>query len=163
MKFLDIAEVAAVSGLPASTLRYYEEQRLIASVGRHGLRRQYEPEVLNRLSLINMARAGGFSLSEIATIFGRNNILKIPREELRARAEAMEKKAKEIGALATMMRHVANCQATSHYECPTFQKLLRIGTKRQSHVRSQKLKKRAHPSADNRVKITAEVESRKRK
>ncbi|WP_260440806.1 MerR family DNA-binding transcriptional regulator, partial [Pseudomonas aeruginosa] len=39
MRQLDIGEVARRSGVPASTLRYYEEKGLIASSGRHGLRR----------------------------------------------------------------------------------------------------------------------------
>ncbi|RCW87909.1 helix-turn-helix domain-containing protein [Phyllobacterium bourgognense] len=143
MKFLDIAEVAMASGLPASTLRYYEEQRLIASVGRHGLRRQYEPEVLNRLALINMARAAGFLLSDVAKIFGRNREIAIPREELRARADALDQKAQEIKALAAMMRHVADCPAPSHLECSTFQKLLRVGTKHQSRMRRQRQRKGA--------------------
>lgn len=138
MKFLDIAEVASASGLPASTLRYYEEQRLIASVGRRGLRRQYEPEVLQRLALINMARSAGFSLDEIVPVFGRNNELKIPREELHLRADALEYKAREMVALASLMRHVADCPAPSHLECPSFQKLLRIGTKHQSRARKHK-------------------------
>lgn len=43
MKDLDIAEVAQRSGIPASTLRYYEEKGLIASVGRRGLRRLFDP------------------------------------------------------------------------------------------------------------------------
>jgi DNA-binding transcriptional MerR regulator len=33
---MDIAEVAKRSGVPASTLRFYEEKGLIASVGRRG-------------------------------------------------------------------------------------------------------------------------------
>jgi DNA-binding transcriptional MerR regulator len=143
MKFLDIADVIMASGLPASTLRYYEEQRLIASVARHGLRRQYEPEVLNRLALINMARTAGFLLSDVAKIFGRNNELAIPREELRARADALDQKAQEIKALAAMMRHVADCPAPSHLECSTFQKLLRLGTKHQSRMRRRKQRKGA--------------------
>jgi DNA-binding transcriptional MerR regulator len=143
MKFLDIADVVMASGLPASTLRYYEEQRLIASVARHGLRRQYEPEVLNRLALINMARTAGFLLSDVAKIFGRNNELAIPREELRARADALDQKAQEIKALAAMMRHVADCPAPSHLECSTFQKLLRLGTKHQSRMRRRKQRKGA--------------------
>ncbi|MHC1550495.1 helix-turn-helix domain-containing protein [Phyllobacterium sp. K27] len=138
MKFLDIGEIAKASGLPASTLRYYEEQGLIASVGRHGLRRQYEPVVLKRLALINMARTAGFLLSDVADIFGRNSELVIPRDELRTRADALDKKAQEIKALAAIMRHVADCPATSHMECTTFQKLLRVGTKHQSRIRQQK-------------------------
>ena len=49
MKDLDISEVAKRSGVPASTLRYYEEKGLIASIGRRGLRRLFDPGVLERL------------------------------------------------------------------------------------------------------------------
>src|SRR5947209_4628110 len=34
---VDIAEVARRSGVPASTLRFYDEKGLIASIGRRGL------------------------------------------------------------------------------------------------------------------------------
>ena len=63
---MDIAQVTRRSGLPPSTLRYYEERGLIAPIGRQGLRRQYDPKVLDRLALISLARAAGFSLEEIA-------------------------------------------------------------------------------------------------
>jgi DNA-binding transcriptional MerR regulator len=66
---LDIAEVAQRSGVPASTLRFYEEKGLIASIGRRGLRRLFDPGVLERLALIALGRAAGFSLDEIARMF----------------------------------------------------------------------------------------------
>jgi DNA-binding transcriptional MerR regulator len=44
---LDIAEVAQRSGIPASTLRFYEEKGLIASSGRRGLRRLFDAGVLD--------------------------------------------------------------------------------------------------------------------
>ena len=59
---LDIAEAARRSGVPASTLRFYEEKGLIASVGRRGLRRLFDPCVLEQLALITLGRAAGFSL-----------------------------------------------------------------------------------------------------
>lgn len=46
MKFLDIGEVSAKSGIKPSALRYYEEIGLIFSISRHGLRRQFSSEVL---------------------------------------------------------------------------------------------------------------------
>ena len=46
MSELDISVVAKRSGVPASTLRFYEEKGLIASVGRRGLKRLFEPQVL---------------------------------------------------------------------------------------------------------------------
>ena len=58
-----IAEVAQRSGIPASTLRFYEQKGLIAPIGRHGLRRLFDPNVLDRLALISLGRAAGFSLA----------------------------------------------------------------------------------------------------
>lgn len=46
MKALDIAEVSQKTGIPPSTLRYYDEIGLISSIGRHGLRRQFSTDVL---------------------------------------------------------------------------------------------------------------------
>src|SRR5262245_26122735 len=64
MKDLDISEVARRSGVPASALRFYEQRRLISSIGRRGLRRLFDPGVLDRLALIALGRAAGFSLDE---------------------------------------------------------------------------------------------------
>ncbi|SIS90473.1 helix-turn-helix domain-containing protein [Paracoccus saliphilus] len=148
MKLLDISDVVEASGTPASTLRYYESLRLIAPAGRHGLRRQYEPEVLQRLALIGMGRSAGLSLGEISELFGRNATPEIPREDLHQRANALDSKAREMIALATMMRHVADCPAPSHMECPTFLKLLRIGSAHRSRAR----KRQARRSTDRKIK-----------
>jgi len=48
MRNLDIGEVADQCGLPASTLRFYEEKGLIKSIGRRGLRRVFAGQVLER-------------------------------------------------------------------------------------------------------------------
>ena len=70
MKTLDIAEVAQGSGLPASTLRFYEEKGLIRSTGRHGLRRLFAESVLERLALVVLGQGAGFTLEEMAEMFG---------------------------------------------------------------------------------------------
>ena len=124
MKILDIAEVSAQSGVPPSTLRYYEEIGLIASIGRHGLRRQFGQEVLVQLSLVALAKSAGFSLDEIMGMFDRDGMPDLPRAELHARAEALDEQARKLGALAEMLRHVADCAAPSHMECATFRQLL---------------------------------------
>ena len=68
MKDPDISEVAKQSGVPASTLRYYEEKGLIASNGRRGLKRTFDPDVFEKLGLIALGRASGFTLDEIAAM-----------------------------------------------------------------------------------------------
>jgi DNA-binding transcriptional MerR regulator len=126
MKFLDIGEVAGRSGLSPSTLRYYEEIGLISSLGRHGLRRQFGPEVLLQLALIALGKSAGFSLQEIAGMFGADGTPDLPRADLHARADALEGQIRNLTTLRNALRHVADCPAPSHLECPTFRRLVRL-------------------------------------
>ena len=125
MRHLDIAEVAQQSGVPASTLRFYEEKGLIASIGRRGLRRLFEPDVLERLALIALGRAAGFSLDEIALMFAPDGRPSIDRRMLVAKAEQLDRTIRELSAMRDGLRHAAACRAPSHMECPTFRRLLR--------------------------------------
>ncbi len=125
MTDLDIAEVARRSGLPASTLRYYEERGLIAPSGRRGLRRQYEEAVLERLALISLGRTAGFSLDEIARMFAPDGRPDIDRGMLAAKADELEARIRELGVLRDSLRHAAACPAPTHLECPTFRRMLR--------------------------------------
>lgn len=121
----DIAEVARRSGVPASTLRFYEEKGLIVSVGRNGLRRQFEPAVYERLALIALARAAGFSLEEIAGVFSPDGRPTIDRRMLSAKADEIDRTIVRLRAMRNGLRHAAICRAPSHFECPTFRKLLK--------------------------------------
>jgi DNA-binding transcriptional MerR regulator len=124
MTDLDIAEVAQRTGVRASTLRFYEEKGLIASVGRRGLRRQFDPGVLERLALIALGRTAGFSLDEIARMFTPDGELHIDRQLLTAKAEELDRTIRRLGVLRDVLRHAAACPAPSHLDCPTFRRIL---------------------------------------
>lgn len=124
-KFLDIAEVARRSGMAASKLRFYEEKALIASTGRRGLKRLFEAEVLERLSLIALAQTAGFSLDEIGGMFGEDGRPRLDRAQLSKRADELDRTIERLAALRDGLRHAAACPARSHMECPTFQALLK--------------------------------------
>jgi len=121
---MDINEVARTSGVPASALRYYEERGLIASVGRRGLRRTFEPRVLERLALIALGRAAGFSLEEIARMFAPDGRAQIDRQLLAGKAEELDRTIRKLSAMRDGLRHAAVCPARSHMECPTFRRLV---------------------------------------
>jgi DNA-binding transcriptional MerR regulator len=123
---LDIAEVAQRSGLPASTLRYYEEMGLIASVGRRGLRRLFEARVLEQLALISLGRTAGFSLEEIASMFGRDGAPRIDRDRLVAKADELDRSIARLAAMRDGLRHASRCPAPRHMDCPTFKRLLKL-------------------------------------
>jgi DNA-binding transcriptional MerR regulator len=122
---VDIAQVARQSGVPASTLRYYEEKGLIASTGRRGLRRLFNPAVLERLALIALGQAAGFSLEEIALMFAPDGRPRIDRRALAAKADQLDATIRRMSAMRDGLRHAAACPAPSHMECPTFRRLVR--------------------------------------
>jgi DNA-binding transcriptional MerR regulator len=125
MKNLVIGEVAQRSGVPASTLRYYEEKGLIKSIGRSGLRRLFEARVLERLALITVGRAAGFSLDDIARMFTPDGRTRIDRQMLAAKAEELDETIQRLSAMRDGLRHAAACSAPSHMECPNFRRILR--------------------------------------
>lgn len=123
---MDISEVARRSGVPASTLRFYEEKGLLVSVGRRGLRRLFAADVLDRLALIALGRAAGFSLDEIARMFAPDGQPAIDRHLLLHKAEELDRTIRKLSAMRDGLRHAAACSAPSHMECPTFRRLLGI-------------------------------------
>ena len=142
---MDIAEVAKASGLPASTLRFYEEKGLIQSVGRTGLRRLFNSKVVERLAVISLARNAGFSLDEIGAVFA-HDVRNIDRELLSAKADELDRTIKELSSMRDGLRHAAACKAPNHFECPKFLQLLRIAGKNRLR-RPSKLKDKLKPGS----------------
>ena len=125
MGIMDITEVAKASGLPASTLRFYEEKRLIQSTGRNGLRRLFNDKVIERLALISLGRSAGFSLDEIGAMLTAEGP-DINRAILLAKADELDKTIEKLAAMRDGLRHAAVCKAPNYFECQKFLRLLRV-------------------------------------
>ena len=129
MKEMDIGEVARRSGLPASTLRYYEEKGLICSIGRRGLTRVFRADVLQRLSLIALGQSAAFSLDEIAAMLDADGPPAIDHQRLTDKADELDRTIERLSTVRDELRRAAACPAPRHIECSKFQKILKyIGT-----------------------------------
>ncbi|AEJ01333.1 transcriptional regulator, MerR family [Nitrosomonas sp. Is79A3] len=141
---MDITEVAKASGLPASTLRFYEEKGLIQSNGRNGLRRLFSANVIERLALISLGRSAGFSLDEIGEMFTPEGP-DINRALLLTKAGELDRTIEELISMRDGLRHAAVCKAPNHFECPKFLRLLRIAGKNRfrqpNKLKEKKLKR----------------------
>ena len=126
---MDIAEVARQSGIPASTLRFYEEKGLIASTGRRGLRRTFNSNILERLALIALGQTAGFTLEEISLMFTADGNLQIDRTMLAAKADQIDRTIRQLRAMRNGLRHAAACPAANHLDCPSFQRLMQTAAK----------------------------------
>ncbi len=132
---LDIGKVSKSSGLPVSTIRFYEEKGLIRSTGRNGLRRVFPAQVLEQLEFVALGRSAGFSLEEITAMFAADGRFEIDRKLLMEKADDIDSNIKQLAAVRDGLRHVAKCKAPKHLECPKFQKLLRLAGKSQAKER----------------------------
>lgn len=122
---MDIAEVAKASGLPASTLRYYEQKGLIQSYGRKNLRRLFDADVMERLALIALGRSADLSLDEIGAMLTPDGPV-VDRVLLATKADALDAKIRDLTTMRDGLRHAAACKAPNHLECPKFLRLMRI-------------------------------------
>ncbi|AOZ14901.1 MULTISPECIES: helix-turn-helix domain-containing protein [Pseudomonas] len=125
MKEFGIREVARRSGVPASTLRYYEEKGLIRSAGRRGLSRVFKADVLDQLALITFAQSLTFSLEEIAPMLTANGHVTLDRQLLTRKADELDRLMAKLAAVRDELRSAAACPARSHGQCPSFQQRLK--------------------------------------
>ena len=123
---MDISEVARRTGVPASTLRFYEKKGLIQATSPAGERRRFAPDVLDHLALIALGQAGGLSLDEIHDMLSPTGIPRVDRTVLLAKAVEIDAIIKRLRAMSEGLRHAAECPAPSHAQCPTFQRLLKV-------------------------------------
>ena len=127
MKERDIREIADLSGVKPSALRYYEKKGLIRPVGRNGLRRQYHENVLYKLQLIALGQAAGFSLDEIAVMIGTEAPPDINRELLHKRSREIDVTIRRLQLLSRGLKHVARCTQPEHTHCEEFKRIVSRG------------------------------------
>ncbi|MDR2332011.1 MAG: helix-turn-helix domain-containing protein [Burkholderiaceae bacterium] len=127
---MDISEVARRTGLPSSTVRFYEKQGLITALSAAGERRRFAPDVLDQLALIALGQAGGLSLDEIRPMLPTKGSPRVDRQLLLAKADRIDMTIKRLRSMSQGLRHAAECPAANHAECPTFQRLLKVAANR---------------------------------
>lgn len=104
-KLLKIGQVAATSGLPIKTIRYYEEIGLLSpSVERSAAGyRLFGESVFNRLDFIKRAQSLGLSLNEIREILQIRDRGELPCHEVKHHLELKLQKINDrIQALETL-------------------------------------------------------------
>lgn len=68
---------------------------------------------------------------ELRKLFKVKKKILIDKEQLKIKASEIDTKIKKLEAVRDGLIHACNCKAPSHLECPTFQRLLSIATKKQ--------------------------------
>jgi len=116
---LPISAVARRVGLRPSAIRYYERIGLLPVAALSNGRRRYDAGAIRRLLVIGRARAAGFSLTEIGTLFTGFPDEASPAERWRALSSG------PLGRVRTMLERlhtmerllVDSCRCGSLDEC----------------------------------------------
>ena len=120
---MNISTTASQTGLPAKTIRYYEEIGLVVPGRTANGYRDYNDAQVHRLAFVQRARSLGFSIEECRLL------LSLYDDEGRASSDvkqlALEKVAEidgKIAALTSMratLAHLAEtCQGNDRPDCP---------------------------------------------
>jgi DNA-binding transcriptional MerR regulator len=116
---MDIAAVRKRTGLTAATLHHYERVGLIGSIGRDGLRRQYNDDVIEVLAVVALCQRSGFTLAEIGQLMDqrRNAAWKALA---RAKATEIDERIASLEQARSGLRHALECPNGDIMRCEHF-------------------------------------------
>lgn len=115
---LPIGQVVALSGVPATTLRYYEKRGVVDPPPRVGGQRRYDPAVVMRLMVIRFCQSAGLTLDEIVAVLGDSSPEReVTREIADRRIAAIDDQMKQLVLAKVMMESAVQCRCPSVENC----------------------------------------------
>lgn len=118
---LTIGEAARLAEVPASTLRYWETAGLLKAPRRVGGKRRYDPEGLQRIEMVALAKRAGFTLAEIRIILSGFSDKTPPSEIWRGLASnklpEVEQTLAEAQAMKRILEAGLRCECLSLKDC----------------------------------------------
>ena len=120
---MNIGEVAERSGLPAKTIRYYEEIGLVRPLRSSNGYRAFRESDAHKLSFLGRARALGFSIEDCRTLLGLYEDESRESAQVKAVAQehlaAIDDKIAQLKSMReTLSELVHACHGDDRPDCP---------------------------------------------
>ncbi|MER2535104.1 MAG: Cu(I)-responsive transcriptional regulator [Rhizobiaceae bacterium] len=120
---MNVGLAAKRSGLPAKTIRYYEEIGLIRPDRAANGYRDYSADDIHRLAFLRRARALGFAIEDCRQLMALYDDKERSSQDVRDLAtqhvRAIEEKVRELqGMRATLQALIHACHGDERPECP---------------------------------------------
>lgn len=126
---MNIGQVAAASGVPAKTIRYYESIGLIPPAGRTAAGyRAYGRNEVETLRFIQRARSLGFPVKDVASLLALWQDRSRASADVKALAlkhvEEIERKIAELESMRRLLLDLTcRCQGDDRPDCPILEEL----------------------------------------
>ena len=143
---LTIGEVAARTGLRPSAIRFYESAGLLPRALRQGGKRVYDTTILQRVAVIQLAKAAGLELAEIrALLTASGTPRQIWRAMVKGKAAAIDREIQTLARMKQVLAGLAKCSCLTTDECGrAFSKVLtKYAAQTEQRRRMQKPTRRA--------------------
>jgi MerR family redox-sensitive transcriptional activator SoxR len=118
---MTIGELSGASGVPASTLRYWERMRILPKPMRVSGQRRYQKEAVNLVAVLLLAKACGFTLDEMRGLVNRfRSDTPAPerwKTAIREHQKILELQIARLNAMRRLLRRVEGCQCVDLIEC----------------------------------------------
>lgn len=129
---MNIGEASDATGLPAKTIRYYEEIDLIKPSRAANGYRDYDGKDVHRLAFIQRSRSLGFTIDECRSLLSLYQDKDRASSDVKAMAQEkileIDRKLKELKSLRTTLKTLADhCHGDDRPECPIIDEIARGG------------------------------------
>ena len=120
---MNIGAAADLTGLPAKTIRYYEDIGLVRPARSDNGYRSFRDSDVHKLIFLSRARSLGFTIDDCRTLLSLYEDRARASADVKALAQEhlaeIEKKIAELQSLrATLSRLVSSCHGDDRPECP---------------------------------------------
>ena len=125
---MNIGDAARRSGLPAKTIRYYEEIGLISPERSGNSYRDYSNDDVHRLAFLKRARNLGFSIDDCRQLMALYQDRERASQDVRAIASAhvaaIEEKVRELQSMRmTLNKLIHACHGDERPNCPILEEM----------------------------------------
>jgi DNA-binding transcriptional MerR regulator len=118
---MTIGELAAESGTPASTIRYWERLGVLPRPVRVSGQRRYSTDAVERLAVLRLAQACGFRLNEMRQLLNGFGVRVTPPrrwQELALRKQQeLDAQIARLKAMQRLVDRVLQCRCVALAEC----------------------------------------------
>ena len=117
---MKIGELAALARIAPSTIRYYERVGLMAAPQRVSGQRSFSKQAVKDLKFIQLAQAGGFTITEIKTIingYPKTNVRDQWHTLAQQKKAEIQLKMRELEQVESVLDALLTCECTTIEEC----------------------------------------------